>query len=545
MSRRNYLVELVVLVTLGSGLLNLYSVMGRLSPYQRELLREVFPLDFIRVSRFFTLLIGFFLAVSSVNLYKRKKRAFQFVFVLACLSVVFHLSRGFDYREAVFSLLLTVLLFISRGSFTVKSSIPDFSWSLTALAVVGIVAISYGSLGFWLLDRRDFGIDFTLGDSIRRTLLFFSLIGDPKIVPHTRHAQWFIDSLYLITAAAAGYSAVALYRPTEYRYRTLPRERALAKSIVEQHGRSSLDFFKVWPDKSYFFSGPQDCFIAYRVESNMAIVLGDPVGPLEEIEETLRSFIELCHQNGWSVVFHQTLPDFLPIYRSLGFRKLKIGDDAIVDLESFTLNGRRMKRLRNNIHHLTRSAVHIVRYDPPIPEQILAALKEVSDDWLQIPGRRERSFTMGRFSEDYLAVTPILAAVDQEGRVLAFVNLIPSYRGGEATIDLMRHRIEVPNGIMDYLFIKLFEYNRELGYHRVNLGMAPVAGFKENEKASREERTVHFFLQGLTFIFSFGGLRQYKAKFASQWEPRYCIYRNVFSLPRFALALAKVTEFSD
>ena len=277
----------------------------------------------------------------------------------------------------------------------------------------------------------------------------------------------------------------------------------------------------------------------------MAIVLGDPVGPLEEIEETLRSFIELCHQNSWSVVFHQTLPDFLPIYRSLGFRKLKIGDDAIVDLQSFSLSGRRMKHLRNNIHHLTRSAVQIVRYDPPIPEHILAALKAVSDDWLQIPGRRERSFTMGRFSEDYIAGTPILAAVDQQGQFLAFVNLIPSYRGGEATIDLMRHRIEVPNGIMDYLFIKLFEYNRELGYQRVNLGMAPVAGFNENEKASSEERTVHFFLQGLTFIFSFEGLRQYKAKFASQWEPRYCIYRNVFSLPKFALALAKVTEFSD
>ncbi|MGH9971903.1 MAG: phosphatidylglycerol lysyltransferase domain-containing protein [Pyrinomonadaceae bacterium] len=545
MRKTRYVVWIVALITLGSGLLNLYSVTRRISPYSRVLLREIFPLDFIRLSRLLTLLIGFALIVSSINIYKRKKRAFQIVAFLAGLSVVFHLTKGLEYREALFSLLLLVFLIVSRKNFNVRSSIPDFQGALVRMGIVAAAAFGYAVFGFWLLDKRDFGVDFTLPDSIHRSLLFFSLVGDPKIVPHTRHARWFIGSLYLMTATAAGYSAFALYRPVVYKYRTLPRERNHAKELLDRYGRSSLDFFKLWPDKSYFFSPSQSCVIAYRVEANVAIALADPVGPEDQLSEAVRSFVELCKENDWACVFHQTLPDFLPLYESLGFRKLKIGDEGIVDLKDFTLGGRRMKRLRNNAHQLAKSGIHSVYYEPPTPEHVLAQAKEVSDDWLQIPGRRERSFTLGRFDANYLRTTALFCVVDQSDRMLAFVNLIPSYRPGEATFDLMRHGTAAPKGTMDYLFVKLLEFNRQQGYERFNLGMAPVGGFQEHEQPSAEERAVHFFLQRLNFLFSYEGLRLHKAKFASFWEPRYCIYKSVRQLPKIAIALARVTESSS
>jgi phosphatidylglycerol lysyltransferase len=145
------------------------------------------------------------------------------------------------------------------------------------------------------------------------------------------------------------YAGFAFFRPVIYRYRTLPRERALAQEIVERDGRSGLDYFKVWPNKSYFFSPSRRCFIAYSVGANFAIALSDPVGPPEEIAETISGFKKFCEDNGWGVAFYQTLPDFLPVYRSLSFKKLKIGDAAIVDLTSFTLEGRASKRLRARI----------------------------------------------------------------------------------------------------------------------------------------------------------------------------------------------------
>ena len=545
MKTRSILVWIVALVTLGSGLLNLFSLIGPSLPHRVALLQELFPIKFLHLSRFLTLIIGFALVISSINIYKRKRRAFYLVLLLSGLSFIFHLTKGLDYEEASFSLLLVIMLLLSRNSFTVKSSLPDLKLGLLRLVTAIGVAFSYGVAGFWFLDKREFGIDFTLGDSIHRTLLFFTLVGDPELVPRTHYAHWFLDSLYVMSTIAIGYSIFALYRPAVYKFKTLPRERALAKDILTKYGRSSLDYFKLWPDKSYFFSPSQNCFLAYRVGGNFAVVLADPVGPEQEIEETIRCFMEFCKENDWRIAFHQALPDFLPIYEKLGFRKLKLGDDAVVDLTQFTLEGGAGKEFRHIINKIEKSGVHIMQYEPPISEEVLMQVKEVSDEWLQIPGRRERRFTLGMFEPNYIRSTPLFTAVDRDGRVLAFVNIVPSYRRGEATIDLMRRRTEAPNGIMDYLFVKLFLYNKEKGYERFSLGMAPMSGFQENEEASLEEKAIHYFFQHLNFIFSFTGLRQYKAKFASFWEPRYTIYRNPLDLPRLAIAIGKVSELDD
>ncbi|HWP47271.1 MAG TPA: phosphatidylglycerol lysyltransferase domain-containing protein [Candidatus Limnocylindrales bacterium] len=542
MKKRRVLVWIVAGVTFGSGLVNLFSLIRPGLSLRAGWFVEIFPLEFLHLSAFLTLLIGFALVISSINIYKRKKRAFQSVFLLACLSIIFHLTQGLDYEDVLSSMVLLILLVLVRKSFTVKSSIPDLRLELIRLGIAVTVAISYGMAGFWFLDEKEFHINFTLRNSIYETFLFLSLVGDPQVVPHTRYAHWFVNSLYMMTMTTVGYCIFVLFRPVLYQFRTHPQERAMATEIVLKWGRSALDYFKLWPDKSYFFSPSQRCFLAYRVGGNFAVVLGDPVGPEEEIEDTIRTFMEFCQENDWGLGFHQTLPDFLPIYQKLGFKKLKIGDSAIVDLKRFSLQGKAMKKIRHYTNQLEKSGIQALYYKPPIPEEILLQVKEVSDEWLQVPGRRERGFTLGRFEPNYIRSTPLFVAIDQNGQILAFANIVPSYCKGEATIDLMRHRRGVPNGIMDYLFVKLFLYNQEKGYQRFDLGMAPMSGFQENEQASREEKAIHYFFQHLNFLFSYIGLRQYKAKFVSFWEPRYVVYRNPFDLPRLAIALSKVSE---
>ena len=532
----------LALIILGSGILNLYSVLGRALPGRAAILYEIFPLEFIHLSRFITLLTGFALVITSTNIYKKKRRAFHLALLLSLLSFLFHLTRGLNYEEAAFSLVIMALLWISRKSFTVESSIPSLPWGFIRLGIALLAALAYGTAGFWLLDTREFGINFTIGDSIRRTLSFLALAGDPEIIPRTRHARWFLDSLYLITVTAMVYALFAVFRPVVYRFRTLPHERKLAEDITRRYGRSSLDFFKYWSDKTFFFSESRQCFIAFRVGGGYAMALGDPVGPEEEIEPTIRNFEQYCAQNDWRIAFHQTLPDFLPVYQKLGFRKLKIGDDAIVNLSTFSLDGKEAKKLRHEVNQLEKQGFKFTRHDPPIPADVIEQLKQVSDGWLQIPGRRERIFTLGTFDRDYVRSTPVYAAADSTGKIWAFMNSIPSFCKGEATIDLMRHVPDAPPGMMDYLFIKLFFAKKAEGFERFSLGMAPMAGFQEHEEASAEERAVHYFMQQLGFLFSYQGLLHYKAKFATLWEPRYTIYRNVLSLPRLARAISEVSE---
>ena len=542
MKTRHIPVRVVALVTLGSGIINIYSVIAHAFPSRVRVLLDIFPFEFVHVSRILTLLIGFGLVISAINIYKRKRLAYYVVLALASLSIVFHLTKGLNFEEALVSLVLLVIVVLSRHRFTVRSGVPDYRSGLLRFGVAVALCLVYGIAGFWFLDRRDFGITFHYNDAIRETFKYLAFIGNPSLTPHTRHAHFFIDSLYVTATVGICYSLISLFRPVIYQYRTHPRERALAKDIVETHGRSAIDFFKFWPDKSFYFSSSSESFIAYRVGGNFAIALGDPVGPEQEIEEIVRRFDEYCGDNDWGVGFHQTLPDFLPIYEKLGYRKLKVGDDAIADLAGFSLEGKDRKAFRHTVNKLEETGIHYEWHEPPIPFEILAKVKSVSDAWLKIPGRRERQFTLGTFEPAYIASCPIAVAADGRGTFLAFLNQIPSYRAGEATTDLMRRRDDAPIGVMDYLFVKHFIHLKERGYRRFNLGMAPMSGFQDEEEASVEEKALHSFFQRLDFLFSYRGLKQYKAKFASLWEPRYAIYKTPLDLPRMAIALQLVSE---
>jgi phosphatidylglycerol lysyltransferase len=393
-----------------------------------------------------------------------------------------------------------------------------------------------------LLDRRQFGIDFSLAESIRKTLAYSVFLGDPSLTPHTRYAAWFLDSLYLISAAAIAYAVAAVFRPVVYLYRTMPHERDLAKQIVERHGASATDFFKYWPDKTFFFSSSHNSFLAYHAAAGFALVLGDPVGPEEELPGLVREFQAMCDGNDWDAAFYQVPLESLPLYESLGFRKLKVGDDAVVDLTAFSLQGKTNSKLRSKVNQFTKLGITFVNYRPPVPAQVLAQAHRVSDSWLSLPGRRERTFALGQFDPDYVRQTPVYAALDASGKMLGFVNVIPSFRKGEATVDLMRHSADSPPGTMDFIFTKVMLALKDQGFKLFNMGMAPMTGFQPQEKPGPEEKATHYLLRHLNFIFNYRSLREYKAKFATIWEPRYLVYRNVAQLPLLGRAMVEITE---
>jgi phosphatidylglycerol lysyltransferase len=144
---------------------------------------------------------------------------------------------------------------------------------------------------------------------------------------------------------------------------------------------------------------------------------------------------------------------------------LKIGEEAVVDLTAFNLSGKAMRHLRATVNRFEREGYRAVSYAAPLDDTLLTRLREVSDEWLTIEGRRERGFTLGHFSDAYLRATPVMTVEDAAGRVAAFANLVPDGATGEATSDLMRRRVE-PSGAMDVLYVRLFEQLRAAGYTR-------------------------------------------------------------------------------
>jgi lysylphosphatidylglycerol synthetase-like protein (DUF2156 family) len=65
-------------------------------------------------------------------------------------------------------------------------------------------------------------------------------------------------------------------------------------------------------------------------------------------------------------------PGFCALYRSFRLKKLKIGDEALVELIDFSLEGKAKRELRSKVHSCEKIGIHMLEYQPPLPEEIVA-----------------------------------------------------------------------------------------------------------------------------------------------------------------------------
>ncbi|MEZ4766820.1 MAG: phosphatidylglycerol lysyltransferase domain-containing protein [Caldilineales bacterium] len=541
--RADWPVWLVALTTLLNGMLSVVYVMATRHADQPRLLGAPLPFGLYRWSRSLTLVFGFVLIYLSWQLLQRRRTAWWLALAGGLAAAAAHLGHGHLWMTAAAPLALVVLLLAYRGRFTVHSEPRSIAQGL-GLAVASLtLALVYGALGFWLLDRREFGIEFGVVDSLLRTARELALLGNPDLVPRTRHARWFLESLHVIGLTALFLAFLSLFRPVAFRLRTLPQQRQQVEHLLATYGGGPADFFKLLPDKSYFLSPDGQCATAYHTVWSVAISLGDPVGPAEEMDDFLRRWLRFCNDNGWSAAFHQVLPDHLPVFQTLGMDTLKIGEEAVVDVQHFLhATFPQSKHLRKLHNRFVREGYTLVWHDPPHSTALLDEAQEVSDEWLSLPGHRERGFSLGSFSRGYLNETAIVAVRDGAARMVAFVNVVPSGRRGEATFDLMRHRLEAPNGTMDFLFIDMMRALADR-YRWLNMGMAPFAGVGEEPDAALHERVARELSDQMSRWVSYKGIRAYKSKFDPLWEDRYLVYQGgTVGLLRTALALTRAIE---
>ena len=528
---------LVIFVT---GLLGIASVIAPPTRHARAL-HEYSALGVPSLSRSLVLVSGFTLLYLSTQLWQRRRTAWVLACVVLAVAVPAHLLRAHDRAGAVVYAAALVLLLVHGKRFTVRAYVPSLrsEFAYVGAAVSGVFA--YGIAGFYFLDERVFGREFTLIESVVRTLRTFALLGDPGLTPRTNYGHWFLDSLSLMAILAVAFTVYTFGRPVVTR-RPGAHDRARAQAIISAHGDSSLDFFKYADDKRFFFGSDTTSVVAYGIYRATAVVLGDPVAlDADGFTRLLHEFLAHCERNGWRVAFHQVPERHLSDYAAAKLKWMKIGEEAIVDLRTFTTSGGAMKSTRPTVHRLEREGYHVAYLDPPVDDEMIEMLRDISDEWLAIGHHRERQFTLGQFDDDYVRQHPVFVLMDAEGVAVAFTNVIPDGVEAEATIDLMRRKSK-PDGAMDYLFVRGFEALRDRGYSRFSLGMAPFANIGREGETTLPEKVVAQLYEHGERLFAYKGLRSYKNKFGPEWEPRYLVYQSELTLPIVALALTRLTE---
>ncbi|MBX9694939.1 MAG: phosphatidylglycerol lysyltransferase domain-containing protein, partial [Cyanobacteria bacterium] len=518
-------VNLVAFMVFLSGLAGAFQPLANRLAQHPRIFSMVAPYEYYHFSKSLNVAVGAFLIYLSLNLYKRKRMAWLLALVLLIVSIVLHaaswgheyvtwlgnneMGRSVSWVPMIAPVLTVVLLIFLRNRFTVLSEKIKIKNGLYILAASLVMVFTYGAVGFWLLERRDLGMNFQFADAVVRSAREMFFIGNPDLTPHTRFGRWFIDSLHLFGTIATAYATYSIFRPIRYRLTIVPKERSSASDILDAHGRDSLDHYKLLPDKSYFFAADRKSFIAYKTVLNVAIGLGDPGGADADVESLTRQFQHFCHLNDWTIAFLQVSDRFLSPFEQIGLDTLKVGEDAVVNLDEYAAKTAKGKNFKSKGKKFEKDGFKLVRYAPPHSVELVNEVETISNEWLSLPGRRERGFSLGWFDREELQEETLFVLRDPEGKGLAFVNQVRSYRKQEASIDMMRHRTEVPNGTMDFLFWQLLLELHSEGYKTFNLGLAALSGVEGGPDASLEERAVHQIYEHMNRFFSYKGLRRY------------------------------------
>jgi phosphatidylglycerol lysyltransferase len=522
------------------GLVNIISSLTPAVPERLLFLNDWLPQGLPEMSNEFVMVMGLFMLILCVFLLQGSKRAWYLAFVLSILSMAGHLLKGVDYEEALLACFAAASLWRTRDFYRLKAH-PELTRISTQVLLYSILALlTFGVAGFSWMDKRHFGVDFDFWASVHTMFRMFFLFDDGVLVPQTAFARHFIAAIHISGGLVLTFIFFSILKPIFSKPYNTEEEKEQAAVILQKYGRSTLDYFKIYPDKLFFFSDDHEGFISFKVTRYYAVALENPVCKDDDAAKALIiSFDKYCMENGLTSLYYRVPKDSLSLYTDLGKKNIPIGDEGVVDLDSFSLSGLKMKLTRKNLNHLQSRGFFTKVYPAPVPDDILNKLEEVSDSWLRVLHEKEMAFTEGVFDREILKKQILITVEDSGGRVYAFLNIIPDDVTGEAAYDLIRKAGDAPIGVLDMLLVRTMLFLKDKGFQSVNLGMAPFSGI---EGRSFTERTVRFAYENMKSFGHFKGLRNYKEKFSSRWEQKFLVYTNNYHLPQIHNVLKRVSR---
>lgn len=493
------------LLALGAALAGLVGVVSALTPAvasRSDFVRGVLPPGLPEAARMLALALGLALVWISRSLARRKRRAWQLALGLVVASAGAHFAKGLDFEEALASGLLLAALWRYRCEF-------DAAGDPAVLRPLGRVLLALGALGAVLALRASDRLAFS--DRIE-------------------------DALALAAGALVFRALYLWLRPLAEQARQSVRERVLAERLVREHGGDSLAFFALRRDKSYFFSASGRSFLAYRAVAGCALVSGDPIGEAGELPELVSEFRRVARTRAWRVAILGASAERLPLYRSLGFRPIYLGDEAIVRPAAFSLEGRPIRKVRQSVHRLAKAG-YLVRVlgVGEADEHLRAEVRRVSAEWR---GRwPERGFTMAM---DALFAYPdglLAVAEGPDGHLGGFLYLVPAPASSAYSLAAMRRCRSTPNGLMEYLIVETIAWARERGLSELSLNFSVFASLLRADASSPlPRRALRFALLRLDRLFQLERLHSFNLKFFPEWRPRYVCVGRLSDLPVVGLA---------
>jgi phosphatidylglycerol lysyltransferase len=483
------------------------------------------------------LVTGCALLLLAPSLARGRRLAWWGTIVALLVSFIFHLRTGIPRLETGLALGFLLLLLAWANQFQASSGAVTLSRGRRVLWVMLVFLPLYGVVGFWLLRTKFAGSYHPLRVLERTAACLLFSGGTPA--PTSDFAHGFLASIPLLGWAGLLYGLALLLRGATGAS-PLPAEQRAARRIVAAHGRSGTAYMTLWPGNSLFLGPGEQSYLAYRVCADVAVVLGDPIGPPESVAPLVNAFIKHAMREGWEAVFYAATEEKLPAYRESGYEALQVGEEAVIPLAGLEFKGKEWQSVRSAINRASREKVAFQLYEggtvpAPVREQFFA----ISAAWETQRKLPPMGFTLGCTEDVDDPNVAVATAVGADGRVHAFVDWLPVYAQRGWVIDLMRRHADGMSGVMEFLIASSLLAFRDRGYAQASLATAPLANLDRNTDASLLQQVLGLVYNHFDTYYRFKSLFEFKDKFQPRWEGIYLVHPGPDRLPRAVQALVQ------
>jgi lysyl-tRNA synthetase class 2 len=452
----------------------------------------------------------------------------------------------FNWLSAALTGLFVAALLISRREF---NAVGDRSNPKLALAVGAVGILLTGGIGTWLVDtyNKAHGTA-SLGSKIVYALVRGVSVGPlADHIPHVHAPRWVDITINILMGATSLLVLYACFRSPRGRALLTDEDEQRLRELLDKHGdRDSLGYFALRRDKAAIFSPTGKAAVTYRVVGEVSLASGDPIGDPEAWPGAIEAWLAEARRHAWIPAVMGASEEAGTIYGRHGLDALELGDEAIVDVADFSLEGRAMRVVRQAHNRVRRAGYTVcIRRHEDIPDDEMARLVDLADQWRD--GATERGFSMalGRLGDPGDGRCVMLECRDADGVPRALLSFVPWGEQG-LSLDLMRRDRESENGLMEFMVVELLLRAGDIGVRRVSLNFAMFRSVFERGARLGAGPVLRLWRSVLTFFsrwWQIESLYRANAKYRPVWEPRFLLFAKSGDIPRIGLASARAEGF--
>jgi len=475
------------------------------------------------------------------GLKRRKSRARNLAILLLFLNSFNSVT------QTVTQLVLLVLLVVFRKEFYAKSD-PSTKWRpFTAFIQMAIVTlISSGSLLYLRKDNLFYGPTSLFQIAKTVFLGFFGI--DAGL---TFRSERLSDSVAFFLGAMGIFTILVplwlFFRRVKPINAMSEEERSILKKLYKHDElQDSVAYFATRYDKCVIWSKNKKAAIAYRVVNGVMLASGDPIGEYSLWPEAISEFIKVANQYAWTPgVMGATEKGGQVWIDQAKMMAIDIGDEAIIKVKDFTIEGKPMGNIRHMVNRTKRDGYSAVTYKwPDVPVRDQEELIKLAKEWRYGAAERGFSMSMDRFglTEDNETIITIAKKGDQ---IKGFIYFMPWATTGWS-LDRMQREKGVDPGINELMIVTTVEAAAKIGIENVSLNFAAFRSlFERADKISAGPliRTMRNLIRFVSNWFPVESLYRFNAKFQPEWQTRYVLYPSPTDLPRVGWAAIRAEQF--